>query len=262
MVSGMFSAIQDFIEDSFSTQAGDELDMLRLGDLSVVLQRGPSAVLAAVVRGRVPENLRNDLSTTLENLHRMKKSELASYGGDPEVFSDVEDDLRKILMAQRKGPEGKSIPWLAVVSILVLLAGAGYWNYLAYQESVLRSQLLATLQQEPGLVFLNSDFSRGVLRIQLLADPNARKPEDVISTTQSKFSVEFSKYSHLFVLDELVAKRAVILLQPSTETSLKVVDSVLVLSGLANGDWMADTMSVWPAVTGLIGIDVIDHWNS
>lgn len=255
MVSGMFSAIQDFIEDSFSTQAGDQLDTLRLGDLSVVLQRGPSAVLAAVVRGRVPENLRNDLSKTLENLHRMKKSELASYGGDPEVFNDVEDDLRKILMSERKEPEEKSIPWLAVVSIVVILAAAGYWNYLRYQESVLRSQLLTALHEEPGLVLLNSDFSDGVLTVELLSDPNARKPGEVISSSQESFSVEFSEYSHLSLLDELVAKRAVVLLQPAAETSLDVVDSVLVLSGQASGDWMDGIASIWPAVTGLVGID-------
>lgn len=255
MVSGMFSAIQDFIEDSFSTQAGDQLDTLRLGDLSVVLQRGPSAVLAAVVRGRVPENLRNDLSKTLENLHRMKKSELASYGGDPEVFNDVEDDLRKILMSERKEPEEKSIPWLAVVSIVVILAAVGYWNYLRYQESVLRSQLLTALHQEPGLVLLNSDFSDGVLTVELLSDPNARKPGEVISSSQESFSVVFSEYSHLSLLDELVAKRAVVLLQPAAETSLDVVDSVLVLSGQASGDWMDGIASIWPAVTGLVGID-------
>ena len=39
MVSGMFSAIQDFIEDSFSTQEQDKLDTLRLGELSVLLTR-------------------------------------------------------------------------------------------------------------------------------------------------------------------------------------------------------------------------------
>lgn len=255
MVSGMFSAIQDFIEDSFSTQAGDELDTLRLGDLSVVLQRGPSAVLAAVVRGRIPENLRNDLSRTLENLHRMKKSELASYGGDPEVFADVEDDLRKILMSERKEPEEKSIPWLAVISIVVILAGVGYWNYLGYQDSVLRSELVATLEQEPGLVLISSDFSEGVLSISLLTDPDARSPEEVISTEQQNFSIEFTEYSHLSVIDELVAKRAKVLLRPEAETELEVIDSVLVLSGRATGDWMAGIASLWPAVTGLVAID-------
>lgn len=255
MVSGMFSAIQDFIEDSFSTQAGDQLDTLRLGDLSVVLQRGPSAVLAAVVRGRVPENLRNELSKTLEYLHRMKKSELASYGGDPEVFDDVEDDLRKILMSERKEPEEKSIPWLAVVSILVIVVAAGYWNYLRYQESVLRSQLLTTLQQEPGYVLLNSEFSDGVLSIELLSDPNAREPREVISASQESFSVEFSEYSHLSLLDELVEKRAVALLQPVAETNLEVINSILVLSGQASGDWLGGILPIWPAVTGLVGIN-------
>lgn len=255
MVSGMFSAIQDFIEDSFSTKEGDELDTLKLGDLSVVLQRGPSAVLAAVVRGRIPEDLRNDLSRTLENLHRMKKAELANYGGDPDVFADVEDDLRKILMSERKEPEEKSIPWLAVVTILVILAGVGYWNYLSYQESLERTQMLTTLEQEPGLVLLDSKYSDKVLHISLLVDPNARSPEEVISTSQESFSIEFTEHSHLSLIDELVAKRAINLLQPTVETQLVVANSILVLSGRADGDWMRDFASRWPAVTGLTAID-------
>ena len=64
IVSSMFSAIQDFIEDSFATQESEALDTLRMGDLNVVIQRGPLAVLAAVVRGMVPENLRDRIDSS------------------------------------------------------------------------------------------------------------------------------------------------------------------------------------------------------
>lgn len=255
MVSGMFSAIQDFIEDSFSTQAGDELDTLKLGDLSVVLQRGPSAVLAAVVRGRVPENLRNDMSQLLEHLHRMKKSELSDYGGDPDIFVDIEDDLQKILMVERKEQEPDGIPWLAVFTIIAMLSAGGYWYYLQNQEALIRSELLASLTQEPGLVVLSSEFSDNELQISLLADRDARKPGEVISTEHENFSVSFIEYSHLSALDEIVSKRARSLLQPASETRVEVIDSVLVLSGRANGDWMQEFGMRWPAVTGLVDID-------
>lgn len=255
MVSGMFSAIQDFIEDSFSTQAGDELDTLRLGDLTVVIQRGPSAILAAVVRGRVPEALRNEMSATLEKLHRMKKSELSSYEGDPDVFLDSEDDLRKVLMSQRKEEEEREIPWLAVVSIAGILVALGYWNYLLYQESVFRNQLLNELATEPGYVLLESEFAENVLSIDLLADPDARAPYEVVAADQENFTVEIIEYSHLSLIDSLIEKRARRLLQPSIETELSVQESMLVLEGLADNDWLKSVTPLWPAVTGLIGID-------
>jgi len=255
MVSGMFSAIQDFIEDSFSTQEGDELDTLRLGDLSVVIQRGPSAVLAAVVRGRIPENLRNDMSQILEHLHLIKKNELADYGGDPDVFADIEDDLQKLLMVERKEPEPKGIPWLAVLSIAVLLSALGYWYYLQSQEAELRSGLLATIAREPGLVVLDSNFSGEEFHISLLADSDARRPAEVISTDFESFSISFTEYSHLSALDEIVSKRARKLLQPAAETQVDVIDSILFLSGRADGDWMQQFGMRWPAITGLVDID-------
>lgn len=255
MVSGMFSAIQDFIEDSFSTQAGDELDTLRLGDLTVVIQRGPSAILAAVVRGRVPETLRNEMSAALEKLHRMKKSELSSYEGDPDVFLDSEDDLRKVLMSQRKEEEEREIPWLAVVSIAGILAALGYWNYLLYEESLFRNRLLNEIAAEPGYVLLKSEFADDVLAIELLADPDARDPSEVVAPNQENFSVEFTEYSHLSLIDSLVEKRARRLLQPNIETELYVRDSRLVLEGLADSDWLESVKPLWPSVTGLVELD-------
>ena len=102
MVSSMFSAIQDFIEDSFSTDETNELNTLRLGDLTVVIQRGPSAVLAAVIRGRVPENFRSEMVILLESLHGTKRTQLSDYSGDPDDFLDIEPDVRKLLRAERK----------------------------------------------------------------------------------------------------------------------------------------------------------------
>lgn len=257
MVSGMFSAIQDFIEDSFSTQEGDELDTLRLGDLTVVIERGPSAILAAVVRGRVPEALRSGLSTSLEKLHRMKRAELSSYDGDPEVFLDSEDDLRKVLMSQKKDEvkEKKEIPWLAVLSIIAALSALGYWNYLQYQDSIVRADLLDSLGKEPGYVLLSSDFSDHILHVELLVDPDARKPADVVMLEQEKFTIEFIQYPQLSLIDSLIEKRARRLLQPSIETELEVQESILVLAGIADSDWLDSVRPLWPAVTGLTALD-------
>ncbi|MFK7863786.1 MAG: hypothetical protein AB8B95_06105 [Pseudohongiellaceae bacterium] len=255
MVSGMFSAIQDFIEDSFSTQEGDELDTLRLGDLTVVIQRGPSAILAAVVRGRVPEALRSELSKNLEKMHRMKKAELSSYQGDPDVFLDCEDDLRTLLMSEKREEKAREVPWLAVLSIIVIVAGIGYWNYLLYQDSQIRASLVDTFAQEPGYILLDSSFADDVLNVELLVDPDAREPADVAALEHEKFSVEVIQHAQLSLLDSLVEKRAFRLLDPANETALTVNNSVLVLSGIADNDWLESIQTLWPAVTGLTSLD-------
>jgi OOP family OmpA-OmpF porin len=50
MVSGMLTAIQDFVSDSF-VAAGQELEMVDVGEFKLWLQHGPLAVLAGAVRG-------------------------------------------------------------------------------------------------------------------------------------------------------------------------------------------------------------------
>src|SRR6188472_787698 len=45
-VSAMLTAIRDFVRDSFKTSDGDTLDALRVGELSVIVEQGPHALLA------------------------------------------------------------------------------------------------------------------------------------------------------------------------------------------------------------------------
>ena len=256
MVSSMFSAIQDFIEDSFSTQEGDLLDTLRLGELSILLTRGPYAVLAVVVRGRIPEGLRNSLSTTLESLHRLKKSELANYGGDPDDFADIADDLKKLLLVQRKEAKEKGKPWLAMVAITAMLSLSGYWYYIEDQAAQFRASLVSLLSQEPGLVVLSSEFDDDVLSITLLADPLAKDPSEIVDPIQEGFTVSFSMYSHLSALDEIVGRRVTSVLIPSPQLQTDVRDGRLFLSGRVDGDWLAEFNGYWPAITGVNAIDI------
>ena len=58
MVSGMLTAIRDFARDSFRVSEDEGLDRFQVGDLSVLVEQGPHAILAAVVRGTPPPELR------------------------------------------------------------------------------------------------------------------------------------------------------------------------------------------------------------
>ena len=54
MVSGMLTAIRDFVGDSFKVSEDEGLEALKVGELSVWIEQGPQAVLAAVMRGSAP----------------------------------------------------------------------------------------------------------------------------------------------------------------------------------------------------------------
>ena len=58
LISGMLTAIRDFVADSFSREreAGG-LRRFSVGELTVMVEQGPQALIAAVVRGEAPDTL-------------------------------------------------------------------------------------------------------------------------------------------------------------------------------------------------------------
>ena len=60
MVSGMLTAIRDFVQDSFRVADSESLEALKVGELSVWIEQGPRAIIAAVLRGTAPRTLPHD----------------------------------------------------------------------------------------------------------------------------------------------------------------------------------------------------------
>jgi OOP family OmpA-OmpF porin len=87
LVSGMLTAIQDFVSDSFQEEEeGGKLRTFSVGELSVLVEPGPRAVVAAVVRGQVPDEFVVRLQDTLETIHSQMGIALADFEGDTAPF--------------------------------------------------------------------------------------------------------------------------------------------------------------------------------
>ena len=111
MVSSMLSAIRDFVRDSFSTQQGDSLDSLQMGQLQVWIEQGPQAIIAAVIRGQAPQELRLSLKEKLEEAHRRFSRELEEFDGNPAPFEAFRPELAACLTASaRQAGEIPALP--------------------------------------------------------------------------------------------------------------------------------------------------------
>jgi len=86
VVSGMLDAIRLFVQEAFDTPDHDGLQDLRVGDTSVLVEWGPEAVLASVVRGVPTDDYRRAAAITLEDIHREYGSELENFDGRIDVF--------------------------------------------------------------------------------------------------------------------------------------------------------------------------------
>jgi len=93
MVSAMLTAIQDFVNDSFSGKEDSSLQNLNLGELTVWIEQGPGAVLAAVIRGNPLQELRTILQETLENIEFEYSSALDNFEGNAAPFESCRPRL-------------------------------------------------------------------------------------------------------------------------------------------------------------------------
>lgn len=112
LVSGMLTAIQDFVHDSFGGGEGS-LESFRVGDLGVWIEQAPRTVLAAVVRGNPPSELSTLLRTQLESIELQYVAALDRFDGDTGHFEASVDLLRPCLIAaQTGGRVSRRVPFM------------------------------------------------------------------------------------------------------------------------------------------------------
>lgn len=160
LVSGMLTAVTDFVKDSFGTDddAGAGLQKLRVGSSSVWVERGPHAVLAAAVRGEGPEQLREVLEESVESVHQRFHDELENFDGDNAVFVGTDPDLARCLRsAQMPGRRGGRLKRWLVVGLLV--ASAGVVTGLAVQSSLRWRGLVRDLRGTRGFMLVDENHN-------------------------------------------------------------------------------------------------------
>ena len=178
LISGMLTAIRDFVHDSFGRQddAGGGLRAFSVGERTVLAEQGPRAVLAAVVRGQHPPSLLERLQATLETIHLHFGPALAAFEGDATPFEPaeplLEECLETVLTTDRTETRGAAprVAWALV--IIVVVAAVAMW----VRSTVRWNRAVSALMSEPGIVVVEAD--RGIWRSSIvgLVDPLAVDP--------------------------------------------------------------------------------------
>lgn len=180
MVSGMLTAIQNFVQDSFGA-ADNTLETVRLGDFSVWIQHGSQALLAAVVRGAPPPRIRGVFSSALETIHQGYGAQLASIHSDSATLDSARPVLQTCLLGQSPPRRRMSLwPMWAIGAVLALAVAV--WAGFAIRESRRWGRYLAALAQEPGIVITNQERRGGEFTISGLRDPLSRDPAQLLQS--------------------------------------------------------------------------------
>lgn len=256
LVSSMLTAIQDFVRDSFNVTQWETLDTVQVGELTVWLEQGPHAILAGVIRGTAPPDLRVTFKDAIENIHRAQSHALEAFTGDAAPFEASRPDLEACLRSQYAAQERKTSPalWIAAGIILVAL---GVWAFVTVRDNRRWANYLDRLRAEPGIVVTTAEKRWGGYFIAGLRDPLAADPARMLQDSSLDPRRVTSRWEPYQALSpQFVLTRAQAWLEPPSSVTLKVEHETLYASGSAPHQWLLEARTRARAIPG------ITHFNA
>ena len=260
LISGMLTAIRDFVADSFTAER--EVGGLRrfsVGELTVMVEQGPEALIAAVVRGEAPDTLLPRLQDTLETIHLQFAGALADFDGDTAQFAPavplLEDCLATELATGRTRAGGRRVTWLpwAIAALLIALV----WGGLALRSRMRWDRAVARLRSEPGIVLTEAERGGGRWHFAGLRDPLAAEPAALLAALAVDTArVEQRWEPYLSLRSELVLARARKGLAPPAGVELALAGDTLRATGSAPLDWVASARRIGAVIPGISALDL------
>lgn len=257
LISGMLTAIRDFVQDSFgSGEEGDGgLRTFSVGERTVLVEQGPKALLAAVVRGQHPASLLERLQAALETIHLHFALALNEFAGDSAPFEAaqplLEECLETVLTTDRPSTRGSApiLAWMVAGAVVLLLAAL--WT-----RSTLRwNRAIAALRNEPGIVVVDAERGLRGRHISGLYDPLARQPASLLLDARVDTTRVDTRWEPYLSFDPpIVVARARRALGAPETLQLALAGDTLVAAGEATYDWMSYARShvaLIPGVTNL-----------
>jgi OOP family OmpA-OmpF porin len=288
LVAGMFTAIQDFVKDSFSTAQGESLDNLRFGERIIFLKRADPIYMACVVRGNPPASLSQDLQEALELVVVESAEDLENFDGNTEPFKKFRHYFADFLTV-RYQDKPKKLPflirYLPFIGILLILFAffSSYWSkndQLRHDEFLQTVQLnleraqqktaeaanrhfergLDLLRQEPGLVVTRvSRLENGKMDVVVLRDILSRDPREILIEEGDIDPDIFEITSRPYVsLDQDIVDQRIketIELLPTVTMDFDGRTGVMKLTGTAPMGWILATRERAADIAGVNEVD-------
>ena len=252
LVSGMLTAIQDFIRDSFNMESDQTLDTIQIGDVTVWIEQGPAAILACAIRGNAPEDLRIVFRNALENIHLEKGDAMDAFEGDTATFESIRHHLESCLHAQYKEKKRKFSPFFILLLVIIITA-LGSWAFWSVRNHLRWTEFLEKLDAEPGIVVTIAEKYDGKYHISGLRDPLGRDPAEILARSEmASEKVIYRLEPYQALLPEFILKRAKTILRPPETVLLTLEKGTLIAQGTAPYQWIIDVRKLACAVPGVL----------
>ena len=180
MISGMLTAIEDFLSDSFS-EGGQDLETVDAGRFKLWLTHGPKLLLVGAVSGTAPVELKQVFRKGLDGIEDALQKEISSFKQDDlSVFEPARPFLNACLLGQsapEKQKKARLWPYIAVLAVILV----GVFAYQATQRARW-DRYFAVLKQQPGIVITGIERHGSSYVIAGLRDPAAPEPAILLQT--------------------------------------------------------------------------------
>lgn len=259
IVSGMLTAIQDFIKDSFGAGENEGVEAMQVGDVNILVEQGPRALLACVIRGSVPSELREELQETLEQIHRERGAKLEAFNGDTTAFEGCRPLLESHLQSRYQPfaePGKATLPTPALIVGVVLLGALVIWGGLLIRDRFRWNAWVEKLQATPGIVITEQEKGWRNYRIAGLRDPLAPDPQSLLSETGLSAERVQSRWEEFHSPAQALA-RAKNLLHLPTGVTLQIRDGILLVNGAVTQQWLTEAKKFAPFIPGISEIQVV-----
>lgn len=253
IVSGMLTALADFIHDAFSVGHDQGLETIRVGELTVIVEQGRRAALAGVLRGEAPDDLRDQFATTLDKIHAEFGHELEAFDGETSIFDKSRPVLETCLGSLVSTDQTRMLPQTLLAVALPIIVAA-IWGAVAALERHRWTSYVSHISEEPGIVIIEEGKRNGRYYVNGLRDPTAVNPKTVLMERGFVLADVDSRWaSYQAMHSTLTLPRLELVLDPPETITLSMEDGMLIMRGSAPTEWMDGALAKLKGLTGLSG---------
>ena len=251
LMSALLTAIRDFGHESFGRDGeGDFPELPAGGGRQVLVEQGPHAVVAVIVRGTPAAKLREAMQEALGEIQRSYSAQLINFNGDTSAFEGCRIYLEQCLESEYRRKEHSLTPaYLFLGATAVVVVALAFWTVWPRWKW---GNYIERLRAEPGIAVIDEGRSGGKFRAEILRDPLAADP--VIYLFEAGFGEEDAELRsepiHSFH-PAIVVRRAEALLKPPASVKLDISDGALSAEGSAPSAWVSEFRTRAPAIPGV-----------
>jgi len=190
LVSGMLTAIKDFVGEAFKTETEQELNEILYGDSKILLEMGRYSYLAVVISGVEPADFQDNLHKLSRRIHNRFFKLLRQFDGDMTKSGEIAKPMRKFLKTYNVEKEAttsqKSKSYLprllSIMLIIVLLIFTALKgpDYLASRK--IQKTVNAKIDAIPGLEQQEIDYKTSKRWVTVSGSVNSFKLKDDIDS--------------------------------------------------------------------------------